>query len=165
MMPEEHSKPYQRSKICQKAVSYFCKTLYLKCLTGFWMRFWMLKSIFSSFFNISKLCIHHTASFFFFAKPVNMWYHHQAALKPCGILHARSSRNTSILHLPQKLFHTTTWILLPPPDNTYSYVLWLSLWWPLHTKFCKCIICSALSKFNSAPSEIMIIQYPTHIPT
>ena len=35
MMPEEHSEPYQRSKICQKAVNYFCKTLYLKCLSGF----------------------------------------------------------------------------------------------------------------------------------
>ena len=46
---------------------------------------------------------------------INMQYPHQPPLKLCHLLHVTSSRSTPILHLLQKLFHTTTWI----PSTSY----------------------------------------------
>lgn len=94
-----------------------------------------------------------------------MWLPHQSGLKQCDILHARSCRNTSILHLLQRLFHTTSWIThtsswqnQPTPHSLWNrYSICVSYVLPsLHEK--------DQVNFNSAPSQITI-QQPTPIPT
>ena len=57
MMPETYSEPYQRSKMecfakivnVKKTINYFRKTLNSRCFTGFWICFWVFKSIFYLF--------------------------------------------------------------------------------------------------------------------
>ena len=82
-MPVAHPGPYQRPKMESFAKSVDSKKLLIifakrsRCFTGFWIRFWMLKSISSSIFNISKprtlmkkkVRCDQAPNFFFFAKP------------------------------------------------------------------------------------------------
>ena len=59
MFPEVHSEPYQRSKMDYFAGmvnTYFQKTLHVRCLTGFWIRFWKPKSMFLNIFSLLQTC-------------------------------------------------------------------------------------------------------------
>ena len=59
MFPEVYSEPYQRSKMDHFAGivnTYFQKTLHVRYLTGFWIRFWKPKSLFLNIFLLLQTC-------------------------------------------------------------------------------------------------------------